>query len=71
MGSLCKRGDIWYIDVRAQGRRIRKRVGTSKKIAELALSDVKVKIARNEFGFAKNDISIEKFLERFMEYSEA
>ena len=71
MGSTYKRGNIWYIDVRAGGRRVRKRVGTSKKIAELALRDAEVKIARDEFGFAKNDISIEKFLERFMEYSDA
>ncbi len=71
MGSIYKRGNIWYIDVRASGRRIRKRVGSSKKIAELALKDAEVKIARDEFGFAKNDISIEKFLERFLEYSDA
>ena len=50
-GSIYKREDIWYIDVRANGRRIRKRVGTSKKVAELALRDAEVKIARDEFGF--------------------
>ncbi len=71
MGSLYKRGNIWYIDVRSAGRRIRKRIGTSKKIAELVLKDAEVKIARDEFGFAKNDISLAKFLERFREYSEA
>lgn len=71
MGSIYKRGDIWYLDVRAAGRRIRKRVGSSKKIAELALRDAEVKIARDEFGFARNDISIESFLEKFLEYSQA
>jgi len=59
------------VDVRAGGRRIRKRIGTSKKIAELALKDAEIKIARDEFGFSNNDISIEKFLEMFMEYSES
>ena len=71
MGNIYKRGRIWYLDVRAGGRRIRKRIGTSKKIAELALKDAEVKIARDEFGFAQNDISVEKFLEKFLEYSEA
>jgi site-specific recombinase XerD len=71
VGSIYKRGRIWYVDVRAGGRRIRKRVGTSKKVAELALKDAEVKIARDEFGFAKNDASVDKFLDKFLEYSEA
>jgi site-specific recombinase XerD len=70
-GVIYKRGETWYIDLRAGGRRIRKRVGSSKKIAELALKDAEVKVARDEFGFAdKNDILITKFLEKFLEYSE-
>lgn len=69
MGSVFKRGDTWYYDVRVKGHRIRKRVGTSKKIAELALKDAEVKIAREEFGFIKNDISIEKLIEKFLEYN--
>lgn len=71
MGSIYKRGRVWYLDVRAGGRRIRKRVGASKKVAELALRDAEVKIARDEFGFAKQDASIDKFLRQFLEYSEA
>ena len=71
MGTIYKRGRVWYLDVYAGGRRIRKRVGPSKKIAELALKDAEVKIVRDEFGFARNDISIEAFMEKFMEYSQA
>jgi hypothetical protein len=69
MGNIYKRGKIWYIDVRANGRRIRKRIGSSKKIAQLALQDAEVKAARNEFGFAQQDIAITSFFERFLEYS--
>ena len=69
IGSISKRSNVWNIDVRAGGKRIRKRVGPSKKIAELELKDAEVKIARDEFGFANNDIPIDKFLERFLEYS--
>lgn len=71
MGNIYRRGRVWYLDVRAGGRRIRKRVGSSKKVAELALRDAEVKIARDEFGFARQDASIDKFLGQFLEYSEA
>jgi integrase len=71
MGSIYKRGKIWYIDVRAKGRRIRKKIGSSKKIAELALKDAEVKIARDEFGFGENDIALDKFFNLFIEYSRA
>jgi hypothetical protein len=71
MGNIYKRGKVWYLDIRVKGRRIRKRVGSSKKIAELALKDAEVKAAREEFGFAKNDITLDKFFERFLDYSRA
>lgn len=69
MPRIYKREDVWYLDVRVKGHRIRKRVGTSRKIAELALRDAEVKIARDEFGFTKHDITIEKLIERFLEYN--
>jgi site-specific recombinase XerD len=71
MGVLYKRGKVWYLDVRAGGRRVRRRLGASKKVAELALKDAEIKIARDEFGFGKKDIPVEKFLAKFLEYSEA
>ena len=71
MGEVYKRGKVWYIDVRYKSRRIRKAVGASKKIAALALKDAEVQIAKDKFGFAKNDISLDNFLERFLEYSQA
>lgn len=71
MGSIYKRERVWYLDIRVNGRRVRKRVGTSKKVAELALKDAEVNVARDEFGFAKNDISVDKFVKRYHEYSRA
>jgi len=71
MGSIFKRGKVWYVDVRVNGRRIRKRVGSSKQIALLALKDAEVKAARDEFGFAKTDITLDKFIEMFLDYSRA
>jgi integrase len=69
MGNIYKRGKVWYIDVTVKGRRVRKRVAKSKRLAELALKDAEVKAAKEEFGFAQNDISLGKFIELFMEYS--
>ena len=69
MATIFKRGRVWYIDVRYKGRRIRRRVGASKKIAELALSDAVVKIEREEFGFAKKDLSLDRLIHDFLEYN--
>ena len=71
MPRIYKRGKTWYLDIIANGRRVRRRVGPSKRIAQLALRDAEVKVARDEYGFAKKDIGIEKFFERFLEYSQA
>lgn len=69
MGIIYKRGKVWYLDIRVSGRRVRKRVGSSKRIAELALQDAEVKAARDEFGFTRNDITLDKFFEQFLDYS--
>lgn len=71
-GVIYKTGDVWYIDVRSKGGRIRKRIGTSRKIADLALKDAEVRIAHDEFGFAgKNDIATVNFIDKSLEYSQA
>ena len=59
MGAIRKRGKIWYIDYVVAGRRIKKRVGPSKSLAELALKDIEVKIAKNELGFLPKDSDLQ------------
>ncbi len=71
MPRIYKRGKTWYIDVRIKGKRIRRRVGTSKRIAELALKDAEVKIAKDEFGLARTDITLDRLIRNFLEYSQA
>jgi len=71
MGNIYRRGKVWYIDIRVKGRRVRRRGGASRKIAELALKDAEVQVAKDEFGFSKADIQIGTFLDRFLEYSRA
>ncbi|MEW5922780.1 MAG: tyrosine-type recombinase/integrase [Candidatus Zixiibacteriota bacterium] len=71
MANIYKRGKIWYIDIRVKGRRVRKRIGPSKRIAELALKDAEVRAAKEEFGFAQHDIAIDRFMVQFLDYSRA
>ena len=72
MGSIYKREDVWYADLRIQGRRIRKRLGKSKHLAELALKDLEIKAERNQLGFLDyKEISIKDFFEEFRRYSQA
>ncbi|RKX30139.1 MAG: hypothetical protein DRP46_06085 [Candidatus Zixiibacteriota bacterium] len=54
-----KGGRIWFVDYAYQGRRIRKKIGPSKRLAELALKDIEIKIAKQELGFAPSDISLD------------
>jgi hypothetical protein len=72
MGVFKKQGN-WWIDFYHQGKRIRRKVGPSKRVAEMALADVQVKKAKNDFlgvcGPKKilfNDFAIE-----YLEYSKA
>ncbi len=69
MGRIYKRKNVWYIDVRIKGTRIRKRVGKSKRVAELALKDAEVKIAKDEFGLSNNDVPLDRLLAEFLDYS--
>lgn len=69
MARIYTREDVWDLDVGVKGQRLRKRLGPSKKVAELALKDAEVKIARDEFGFSKHEILIDKLIERFLEYN--
>lgn len=72
MGSIRKRGIFWYVDLRVNGRRYRKRVGKSKQLAELALKDLEVKAERNQLGFLeRKEISVEAFIQEYLTYSAA
>lgn len=69
MATLRERNGTYFADYRINGRRFRKNLGRSKRIAELALKDIEVKIAKNELGFDKKDESLTKLFEDFLVYS--
>ncbi len=45
---IYKRDKVWYLDYTYRGHRVRRKVGHSKKIAELALNEVELKITKGE-----------------------
>ena len=69
MGSVRRRGDYYFIDYRVNGHRVRKKIGSSKKLAELAVHDIELKIARREIGFVEKDSDLDGLFDRFLRYS--
>lgn len=72
MSRIYKRGNLWYMDFEHNGKRYRKSLGTrSKHIAELALKDIDVKIARQKFDLGPSEkINFEDFARKFLEWYE-
>ncbi|MEW6686074.1 MAG: tyrosine-type recombinase/integrase [Candidatus Edwardsbacteria bacterium] len=68
---IYKRGKIWYIDYTYKGKRIRKRIGQSKSVAELTLKDIEVKIAKGKhLGIHESQkILFEDFAKQYLEYA--
>jgi len=69
MGSIYKRGRNYYIDIRANGKRVRKKVGPVKHLAELVLKDVEVKSAKEKFDFISPDGQLSTLFQSFSDYS--
>ncbi len=59
----------WYVDYALDGRRVRKRVGTNKRLAELALADIRVKLERRELGFQVKDKDLDAFIQEYLQYA--
>ncbi len=59
----------WFLDYSFKGKRYRKKVGTSKKVALLELKDIEVKISKGEYKFEPNQITIIDFFEVYKKYS--
>ena len=70
MGVLRKRNKIWYVDLTVGGRRFKRAISKSKRLAELALKDYELKAERKELGFLDRvDVAIPDFFKQFIEYS--
>jgi len=70
MATLRQKGGFYFIDYRVSGRRIRKNVGKTKRIAELALKDLEVKLIKGELGFdTKKETDLSHLFEEYNKYS--
>ncbi len=70
MARIFKRNKVWYLDYHYKGKRCRKRISKSKRIAEIALSDVEVRIDREEIGLAATrNITFKELADEYLEYS--
>ncbi len=69
MASIYKREKVWYLSYRARGRRVRKSVGKSKKLAVLAQKEVEVQLAKNKLGWEEiRDPTFLEFKEEYLGY---
>jgi len=66
---VFKRGKNWYADYRVDGKRKMKSFGRHKKMAELFLKDVELKMLRGELKLVDDRVTFKDFLSRYVEYS--
>jgi len=71
--GVYKKGKNWYIDYYLKGRRKRRKIGPSKKLAQQVLQDVRVKIAKGEYlgVYDEKKILFEEFSQQYLAYSKA
>jgi len=71
--AIYKKGKNWYIDYYYKGKRKRKKVGHSKRLAEQVLKDVHVKIAKGEYlgVYEEKKILFEDYAQQYLDYSKA
>ena len=68
--SLYKRGEIYYLDYYVDGKRIRRRIGKSKTLAQKALEARKGDVIRREYKIPlkKEKILFEEFAKIYLDY---
>ncbi len=72
MASIYKRGNVWYLSYRVGGKRVRKSVGKSKKLAILAQKEVEVGLAKKKLGWEEiRDPTFYDFQEKYLQYLKA
>lgn len=71
--GVFKKGNNWYIDYYLKGRRKRRKIGPSKKLAQQVLQDVHVKVAKGEYlgVYDEKKILFEEFSQQYLAYSQA
>jgi site-specific recombinase XerD len=70
---IYQRRNAWFLDYSRDGRRVRKRIGTSRKLAELAMKAVEVELIKSKYlGIREpKKMLFEKLCANYLEYSRA
>jgi integrase len=69
MATLVKIGDVYYSDLRMNGKRIRRALSSDKRFAENKLADLVKQRQAAKYGDVVGDISWDAFKTRYMAYS--
>jgi len=71
--AIFQKGKDWYIDYYHRGRRKRKKIGHSKKLALQVLQDVQLKIAKGEYLgiYDEKKIPFEEYAKQYLAFSKA
>jgi hypothetical protein len=70
MARIYKRNEVWYLTYYYQGKRYRKKISRSKRIAELALSDLQVRMDREDIGLTLGrNITFKRLAQEYLDYS--
>jgi integrase len=71
--GVFKKGRHWYIDYYVKRQRKRKKIGPSKQVAELALAQVEVKIAKGDYLgiYEEKKITLAQFAKEYLAYADA
>ena len=74
-GGSDRKGDIWYIGYSIDGKRHKLSTGTAnKKLAEVKLNDLKLKLFKGELGVpesSRSSVTVAEFFRRFKDYAHA
>lgn len=71
--AIFLKGNNWYIDYYYKGRRKRKKIGPSKKLAMQVLNDVQLKIAKGEYLgiYDEKKIPFDEYAKQYLAFSKA
>jgi len=71
MGSVFTRPNSknYYISYTYNGKRVKKKAGPSKHLAQLKLAEIELKIQKGELGILPKDSDLEKLFQEYLKYS--
>jgi integrase len=67
MAQIIKRGNVWYSDLRIQGKRVHRALSTDKRIAQIKLAEIIKDREASRHGHPVQNISWESFRDKFLE----